>query len=130
MGAPSLGAASAQHARWEVGDIVRRYGAAYRAASPCAPDQRRVLRDLAQCRTAALGGHLEECASCGTRRPVYNSCRNRHCPKCEALAQAAWREAQEAVLLPVPYFHVVFTLPHELNALIRANPRRLYAMLF
>src|SRR5438445_13241547 len=127
MGAPSLRAASAQRAeRWEVGDIVRRYGPAYR----CASEHRRVLRELAPCRTAALGGHLEACASCGATRPVYNSCRNRHCPKCESLAQASWREAQQALLLPVPYFHVVFTLPHELNALIRANPRRLYAILF
>jgi hypothetical protein len=89
-----------------------------------------VLRALAQCRTAALGGHLEQCASCGTTRPVYNSCRNRHCPKCESLAQAAWRDAQQALLLPIPYFHLVFTVPHELNALIRTNPRRLYAILF
>ncbi len=89
-----------------------------------------MLRDLAQCRTAALGGHLEQCASCGTPRPVYNSCRNRHCPKCESLAQAAWRDAQQALLLPIPYFHLVFTVPHELNALMRANPRRCYAILF
>lgn len=131
MAAPSLRAATARpRARWEVGDIVRRYGPAYRVAHHCSADQRRVLRDLAQCRTAALGGHLEQCASCGTTRPVYNSCRNRHCPKCEAMAQAAWREAQQALLLPVPYFHLVFTVPHELNALIRTNQRRLYAILF
>jgi hypothetical protein len=127
MGTPSLRAARARHAeRWEVGDIARRYGPAYR----CAPEHRRVLHALAQCRTAALGGHLEQCASCGTTRPVYNSCRNRHCPKCESLAQAAWRDAQQALLLPIPYFHLVFTVPHELNGLIRTNPRRLYAILF
>ena len=124
-------AATARHReRWEVGDIVQRYGAAHTATHRCSADQRRVLRDLAQCRTAALGGHLEQCASCGTTRPVYNSCRNRHCPKCESMAQAAWRDAQQALLLPIPYFHVVFTVPHELNALIRANPRRGYAILF
>ena len=127
MGTPSLRAANAQHPeRWEVGDIARRYGPAY----CCSPEHRRVLRALAQCRTAALGGHLEQCAACGTTRPVYNSCRNRHCPKCESLAQATWRDAQQALLLPIPYFHLVFTVPHELNALIRTNPRRLYAILF
>lgn len=127
MGTPSLRAARAQHPeRWEVGDIARRYGPAYR----CSPEHRRVLRALAQCRTAALGGHLEQCASCGTTRPVYNSCRNRHCPKCESLAQAAWRDAQQALLLPIPYFHLVFTVPHELNGLMRTNPRRCYAILF
>jgi len=127
MGAPSLRTASAQHReRWEVGDIVRRYGPAVR----CGVEHQRVLRDLAQCRTAALGGHLEQCASCGTTRPVYASCRNRHCPKCESLAQAAWRDAQQALLLPIPYFHLVFTVPHALNGLIRTNPRRCYAILF
>ena len=131
MGPPSVGtAAGGPRARWEVGDIVRRYGPAYRAAHRCSAPQRRVLRALAQCRTAALGGHLEQCDACGRTRPVYNSCRNRHCPKCQSLAQAAWREAQQARLLPIPYFHVVFTVPHELNALIRANQRRLYAALF
>jgi hypothetical protein len=127
MGAPSLRTASAQHReRWEVGDIVRRYGPAVR----CGVEHQRVLRDLAQCRTAALGGHLEQCASCGATRPVYNSCRNRHCPKCESMAQTAWREAQQALLLPIPYFHLVFTVPHELNTLLRANRRRCYAILF
>ncbi len=127
MRAPSLRAASAQRAtRWEVGDIARRYGPAYR----CRSEHRRVLRDLAQCRTAALGGHLEQCASCGTTRPVYNSCRNRHCPKCETMAQATWRDAQQALVLPIPYFHLVFTVPHELNGLIQTNPRCCYALLF
>jgi hypothetical protein len=131
MGTPSGRAATARpRERWEVGDIVQRYGAAHGATHRCSADQRRVLRDLAQCRTAALGGHLEQCAACGSARPVYNSCRNRHCPKCESMAQAAWRDAQQALLLPIPYFHVVFTVPHELNALIRANPRRGYAILF
>jgi Putative transposase/Transposase zinc-binding domain len=127
MGMPSLRTARARHAeRWEVGDIARRYGPTYR----CSSEHRRVVQALAQCRTAALGGHLEQCAACGTTRPVYNSCRNRHCPKCESLAQAAWRDAQQALLLPIPYFHLVFTLPHELNVLIRTNPRRCYAILF
>jgi hypothetical protein len=127
MAAPSVRTASAQHGgRWEIGDIIRRYGPAYR----CGAEHQRVLRDLAQCRTAALGGHLDVCASCGATRPVYNSCRNRHCPKCESMAQSAWRDAQQALLLPIPYFHLVFTVPHELNALMRANRRRCYAILF
>jgi hypothetical protein len=131
MGVASRRAATARrNGQWEVGDIVRRYGPRYRATHRCSADQHRVLRNLAQCRTAALGGHLEQCAACGTTRPVYNSCRNRHCPKCQSVAQAAWREAQEALLLPIPYLHVVFTVPHELNALIRANQRRLYTILF
>src|SRR3990172_11359228 len=130
MGAPSIRAATAQQReRWEVGDIVRRYAPAYDVVHRCSTDQQRVLRDLAQCRTAARGGHLEQCASCGATRPVYNSCRNRHCPKCESMAQTAWREAQQALLLPIPYFHLVFTIPHELDALIRANRRRCYAIL-
>jgi hypothetical protein len=89
-----------------------------------------VLRAIAQCRTAALGGHVEACESCGTTRIAYNSCRNRHCPKCQGAARAQWLAAQQALLLPVEYFHLVFTLPHELNALLRVNPRRLYALLF
>src|SRR5574341_295213 len=99
MAAPSCGAATRHRERIDVGAIVRRYGPAYAATHRCSTDQRRVLRDLAQCRTAALGGHLEQCAACGATRPVYNSCRNRHCPKCEALAQATLREAQQALLL-------------------------------
>jgi Putative transposase/Transposase zinc-binding domain len=131
MPAPPTGAAvGARHQRCELADIVRRHGAAYRATHRLSHAQRRALHAVAQCRTAALGGHLEQCASCKHTRPVYNSCRNRHCPKCQSVAQASWREAQQALLLPVPYFHLVFTLPHELNPLIRANQRRLYSLLF
>ena len=110
--------------------IIRTYGPAYRAAHRISSAQQAVLRDLVRCRTAALGGQREQCTNCGHRRILYRSCRNRHCPQCQALPQAKWREAQRALLLPVPYFHVVFTLPHALNALMRSNPRRLYAMLF
>lgn len=109
---------------------MRRYGARYRRTHRLSRIQRRALRAVEQCRTAALGGHLEQCASCERTRPVYNSCRNRHCPKCQSVAQASWREAQQALLLPVPYFHLVFTLPHDLNPLIRANQRQLYSLLF
>jgi hypothetical protein len=81
------------------------------------PQQRRVLTDIARCRTAALGGHLDQCSACGYEHPSYNSCRNRHCPKCQALAQETWIEAEHARLLDVPHFHVVFTLPAELRPL-------------
>src|ERR1041384_3704372 len=119
-----------QRDRTELADIVRAYSADYRAAQGLTAPQHKARRDLAQCRTAALGGHLEHCQACGARRPVYNSCRNRHCPKCQAPAQAQWREAQQDVLLPIPYFHLVFTLPHALNDLLRGNPRLLYTFLF
>jgi hypothetical protein len=89
-----------------------------------------VLRAIGRCRTSALGGHVEACEACGAGQVAYNSCRNRHCPKCQAAARAKWFAAQQAVVLPVEYFHVVFTLPHALNALVRVNPRRLYALLF
>src|SRR5262245_37324799 len=107
--------------RPELADLVRAYGTHYRSEHELSAAQHQALRDIAQCRTAALGGHLEQCQACGASRPVYNSCRNRHCPECQALAQAQWREAQQALLLPIPYFHLVFTLPHELNEVIRFN---------
>jgi len=85
---------------------------------------------IERCRTAALGGHLERCSACGFERPAYDSCRNRHCPKCQSVAKAKWLEARKAELLPVPYFHAVFTLPHELNAVVLANLRPLIDLLF
>jgi hypothetical protein len=115
---------------FEVADIVRRYGAAYRDARPLPLLQQRVLHDIEVCRSAVLGGHVEECNHCGYRRPVYNSCRNRHCPKCQTLARAQWLQERQAELLPVGYFHNVFTLPHELNDLAAANPRLVYGLLF
>ena len=115
---------------FEVADIVRAYGAAFRATHAVSHEQARVLRAIAQCRTAALGGHVEQCVSCGTERVCYDSCRNRHCPKCQGSARAKWLAAEQALLLPIPYFHVVFTLPHQLNPLIRVNQRLLYDLLF
>ena len=115
---------------FEVADIVRRYGAAYRDGRPVPLLHQRVMHAIAACRTAALGGHVEQCDRCGYSRPVYNSCRNRHCPKCQALAQAQWLAERQAELLPVGYFHNVFTLPHELNDLLAANPRVLYRCCF
>jgi Putative transposase/Transposase zinc-binding domain len=116
--------------RFEVANIVRAYGAEYLRTQPTTFEQRTVLRAIAACRTAALGGHVEQCEDCAYQRIAYNSCRNRHCPKCQGKERARWMAAEQALLLPVPYFHVVFTLPHALNPLIRVNRRRLYGLLF
>lgn len=93
-------------------------------------EQRRAFRAVTQCRTAALGGHVQRCSDCGHEKVHYNSCRNRHCPKCQAMARAAWLEKRESELLPVPYFHIVFTLPHELAPLALQNKRVIYGLLF
>ena len=114
----------------ELGDLFRRHGERYADAHQVSSVQRNAIRDLSQCRTAALGGHLEACDQCGNRRAVYHSCRNRHCPKCQSLAQADWIEARRADLLPVEYFHVVFTLPHELCPRALYRPRIVYDLLF
>jgi hypothetical protein len=132
MLAPSSGAttAGAERPRYEVADVVRAYGAEFFRTHATSPAQRQVLRAIARCRTAALGGHVEGCDACGHRRIAYNSCRNRHCGKCQGAARAQWLAAEQGMLLPVDYFHVVFTLPHILNPLIRVNARELYALLF
>jgi predicted Zn-ribbon and HTH transcriptional regulator len=117
----------------ELADIVRQYGDAFRRAHGLPLSHLKVLRAIETCRTAALGGHRERCASCGFERYAYNSCRNRHCPKCQTLAREQWLEDRRAELLPVPYFHNVFTLPHELNPLIlckEENKRVLLDLLF
>jgi hypothetical protein len=119
-----------QRPPFEVADVVREYGAAFRATHQVSYEQEKVLQAIAHGRTAALGGHVEVCESCGTEQIAYNSCRNRHCPKCQGAARAKWLAAEQALLLPVPYFHVVFTLPHLLNPLIRVNQRTLYNLLF
>ena len=99
--------------RLEVADVIRAHGGEFLDAygDTTSPEQRRALTDLARCRTAALGGHVEECDRCGHRQVAYNSCRNRHCPKCQAGEAARWVEDRAAELLPVEYFHVVFTVP-------------------
>src|SRR5881396_2354403 len=107
-------------------DIVRRNRCALEAREDLAVSERRVLDAIEQCRTAALGGHVDVCRSCGYEHPSYNSCRNRHCPKCQALAQEKWIEAQRKRQLDVRYFHVVFTLPSELRALAAFSPRTVY----
>lgn len=114
----------------EVADVFRAHGAAYRQSHGLARAQRRAMQAIETCRTAALGGHRLTCDTCGAERLAYNSCRNRHCPKCQTLAKERWLEARRADLLPVEYFHVVFTLPHPLNALAQGNPRVLYTLLF
>lgn len=114
----------------EVAEVVRRFGPAFRQKHRLSRSQRRTLEAIEACRTAALGGHVYECAHCGARKIVYNSCRNRHCPKCQGLDKERWLEQRCAELLPVPYFHVVFTLPEELNPLALSHPRLLYDLLF
>jgi Putative transposase/Transposase zinc-binding domain len=116
----------------EVADVIRGHGEAFLAqyGSTLTAAQRRALRALAVCRTAALGGHVERCADCDHERIAYNSCRNRHCPKCQALARARWLEREAKLLLPVEYHHVVFTLPDELAELALANRVVLYQALF
>jgi len=116
----------------EVAEVFRRYGPAYRQkhAASLSQAQRRVMRDIELCRTAALGGHLEECDSCGHQRPAYDSCGNRHCPKCQSLARARWLEDRQAELLETQYFHVVFTVPEEIAALAYQNKETVYGILF
>src|SRR6059036_3148635 len=113
-----------------IAHIFRTHGAAYRHTHALSRAQRRAMQAIETCRTAALGGHRETCDTCGAERIAYNSCRNRHCPKCQTLAKERWLAARRAELLPVEYFHVVFTLPHALNALAQGNPRVIYTLLF
>lgn len=115
--------------RLEVADIFSQHFEAFRQRYVPTPSCERVARDVMRCRTAVLGGHLEVCTSCGFARPAYNSCRNRHCPKCQALRQARWVQHRMTRLVPAHYFHVVFTLPSELHVLVRLNRALLYALL-
>ena len=116
----------------EVADVFRRHGPAFRAArrEHLDRDQRRVMGAIEACRTAALGGHVRRCVDCGHTAIAYNSCRNRHCPKCQGRAREAWVAARRAELLPVPYFHVVFTLPAPVGAMAFQNKAAVYAILF
>jgi hypothetical protein len=111
-------------------EVLRRHGPAYLAAHPLSAAKAKVWRAIVSCRTAALGGHMQTCDACGTTRHLYHSCRNRHCPRCQTRAKEAWLAARQREVLPVPYFHLVFTLPHGLNGLIGQCPRALYEMLF
>jgi hypothetical protein len=116
----------------EVADIVRAHGDEFRRAhaESLSVGQKRVLRAIERCRTAALGGHLEQCDQCGHERNAYNSCADRHCPKCQSFARAKWLEKRQGELLECEYFHVVFTLPAELAALALQNKRQMYDLLF
>ena len=116
----------------EVADIFRRHGPAYRQAhaEQLGGTERRVMAAIEACRTPALGGHAEQCADCGFVRYAYNSCRDRHCPKCQGLARAEWLEARQAELLPVPYFHVVFTVPAPVADIAFHNKAVVYGILF
>jgi hypothetical protein len=116
----------------EVADVFRRYGEGYRqrrGASMSTP-QRRTMTAIVQCRTAALGGHVEQCDACGHQRVWYNSCSNRHCPKCQSLARAQWLEDRRSELLTTPYFHVVFTVPAEIAEIALHNKAVVYGILF
>jgi hypothetical protein len=113
----------------EVADIFRGHLESLRTKYALGPAQQRLAGDLMACRTAALGGHIERCLSCGFERPAYNSCRNRHCPKCQGLAGARWVAQRLDRVLPVHYFHVVFTLPSELHELAADNRALVFELL-
>ena len=106
--------------------VLRTFGPAYLAIHTLTAAQERAWRAIVACRTAALGGQVECCTECGTTRYVYHSCRNRHCPLCQTRAKEAWLAARRRELLPVPYFHLVFTLPHALHLLLGAHAVLLY----
>ena len=116
----------------EVADVFRRYGEAYREkhGASMSTGQRRVMTAIEVCRTAALGGHLEQCDECGHQRNCYCSCRNRHCPKCQSLARAEWIEKRQSELLDCEYFHVVFTVPEQIAAIAYQNKELVYGILF
>jgi hypothetical protein len=116
----------------EVADIFRRYGEAYRQQhdGSLSTAQRRVMTAIEVCRTAALGGHLERCDCCNYERPCYDSCGNRHCPKCQSLARAEWVEKRTAEVLPTHYFHVVFSVPEQIASIAYQNKAVVYGILF
>jgi hypothetical protein len=116
----------------EVADIFRQYGPAYREAhaGSLSGGQLRVMRAIEVCRTAVLGGHVEQCDRCGHQRISYNSCRNRHCPKCQTFAKEQWLAKRQTELLPVEYFHVVFSIPKQIAALAYQNKAVVYGILF
>jgi hypothetical protein len=118
--------------RLELADVIRTHQRDFLARwnHVLSREQRKALRNLRDCRTAALGGHLQQCERCGHRVILYNSCRNRHCNKCQATARARWLAQRQAELLPVPYFHVVFTLPQPIARLALQNPKQIYTILF
>src|SRR5659263_49831 len=114
----------------EIQDIFIKYNSEYRNNHKLTLVQYKAMSAIENCRTSKLGGHVDVCTNCGTTKISYNSCRNRHCPKCQSLAKERWIEARKADLLNVGYFHIVFTLPQELNPIIYANQKELYGLLF
>ena len=116
--------------KYELADIVHRYGKSFLKQYPQPKQRLKTLDAIARCRTASLGGHKCECKNCGEKKYFYNSCRNRHCPKCQAVNRERWILQREAELLPVAYYHIVFTLPHELNEIAKCHPKELYNALF
>jgi hypothetical protein len=118
--------------RLELADVIRTHQRDFLARwnHVLSREQRKALRNLRDCRTSALGGHLQQCDQCGHRVILYNSCRNRHCNKCQATARARWLAQRQSELLPVPYFHVVFTLPQQIARLALQNPKQIYTILF
>jgi hypothetical protein len=119
--------------RIELADILAQHGETFRRKHRLPSRHRKVMLRIEACRTAAMGGHVKSCDDCGYEQYVYHSCRNRHCPKCQTLAKEVWRAARKLELLPVPYYHQVFTLPHEFNEWILAseeNQRALLKLLF
>ncbi|MGB6376795.1 MAG: transposase zinc-binding domain-containing protein, partial [Syntrophobacteria bacterium] len=121
---------SSERKQPEVADIFRLYGENYRQSKPLSYKQIKVMRHIEECRTADLGGHVERCNVCSFERIAYNSCRDRHCPKCQAMAKEKWLNDRKAELLPCGYFHLVFTLPHDLNPVILSNRKQTLALLF
>ena len=117
---------------WEVANIFREYGETYRQkfGTSMSPVQLQVMHAIEICRTAVLGGHVDQCDHCGHQVISYNSCRNRHCPKCQSLAKSEWLEARRTELLPVGYYHVVFTIPETLNSVVLQNKCVIYNILF
>ena len=123
-------AVSNNKGRLEVADIFRQYGNQYRQKYNLSYEQLKVMSHIQSCRTASLGGHVQQCNGCGFETIAYNSCRDRHCPKCQTMAKEKWLNDRKAELLPCGYFHLVFTLPHTLNLLILCNKKIMLAMLF
>ena len=130
MRSPQTGRPVSRKPLLEVADIFRQYSVSYCDKHNLPLSHLKVIHEIEVCRTAALGGHRERCDSCGFERNAYNSCRNRHCPKCQALAKAKWLEKRKSELIPVKYFHAVFTLPHELNPLVLCNKKEAFDLLF
>jgi hypothetical protein len=116
--------------RLEIADILRNHITDYRDAYPLSPQQYKIVFNLLNCRTAKLGGHLQRCDHCGTERIMYHSCRNRHCPKCQQIPRERWIEARKSEILPVTYFHLVFTVPHTLNPIILKSKSLMFNILF